>query len=263
MEFVKSLIITLCSPVNQLFLGLLIAVICVAIQKMTLARWFAAVSVVWLLVCSQYTFSSWLLKPLEHDTPSIELTDPGLQQATHILPLAGYYFATSNLAEHALWSRATVQRLSNTYFLYQRIKKPIVLTGGPFLAQTKTPYAQFAAQYFVARGVPKEDIILVPSSLDGPFNTQTELQEAFAYIAQGNPIIVSSATHMRRIDLLMSQLGLVNKILFPVDFLTSGQIRVQLNAPAIDSLHRVYMGLYEYLSYFYYDISLKIHKFSA
>jgi uncharacterized SAM-binding protein YcdF (DUF218 family) len=263
MKSVKSLIIALCSPINQFLLGLLFAAVLMGFKRTVLAKRFAVLSVAWLLVCSQYTFSSWLLKPLEHTAPSIELTDPRLHKATHILPLAGYYFANSDLAEHALWSRSTIQRLSNAYFLYQHIKKPIILTGGPFLAQSQTPYNEFAAQYFMARGIPKEDIILVPSSPDGPFNTQTELQEAFAYLSQGNPIIVSSATHMRRVDLLMSQLGLVNKILFPVDFLTSGQIKLKVNAPAIDSLHRVYMGLYEYLSYFYYDISIKIRKFSA
>ena len=77
-----------------------------------------------------YVFS-WLLKPLEHTAPSIELTDPSLHEATHILPLAGYYFANSNLAEHALWSRATIQRLSNAYFVSTH-QKPILLTRGRF-----------------------------------------------------------------------------------------------------------------------------------
>lgn len=245
----RELIQALCSPITQV-----IILLCVACyyarctDKKGIAKALVTLATMWLLLCSQYFFSSLLLQPIEHQYPAQELQADRLSRATQIYILAGYYDSNTSQPEHTRWSDATYQRISNGLFLHQHWDLPLIISGGNFLRDTEQNYAEAVAQFYQIRGVDKRRLILVKAGT----NTYEELTAVAPLLAGQTTIIVSSATHIPRIAMDLHGIAPNSEVLFfPVDFLSNSTWSFSLNNPSAVSIARVERAIYEYIALLY------------
>ena len=248
----RELIQSLCSPITQVIILLCIAGYFARFtQKKSIARSLFSVAFIWLLLCSQYFFSSLLLQPIEYRYPAQALQARTLSTATQIYILAGYYQTSTTLPEHTRWPDATYQRISNGLFLSQYWDLPLIISGGNFLRDTEQNYTEAVANFYRQRGVDKSQLILVKSGT----NTFEELSAVAPLLADQTTIIISSATHIPRIAMDLEGIAPNAKVLFfPVDFLSNSTLSFGLNNPSAISIARVERAIYEYIAMLYLHI---------
>lgn len=252
----RELIQALCSPITQVIILLCLASISTHFYKNKhLGKTLVVIAALWLLLCSQYFFSSLLLQPIEHKYRPLELHADTLSTATQIFILAGYYQSNSTQPEHTRWSEATYQRISNGLFLHEYWKLPLIISGGNFLLDAEQNYAEAVAQFYTTRGVAESDLILVKSGT----NTYEELIEVAALLENETTIIISSATHIPRIAMLLNEISPEAKIIyFPVEYLSNSSWQLTFNNPSAVSITRVERAIYEYIALLYIAIQQRL-----
>lgn len=251
----RELIQTLCSPITQV-----IILICMAgfyarfTHKKGLAKSLLFMAIIWLSLCSQYFFSSLLLQPIEYRYPAQALQARTLSTATQIYILAGYYQTSTTLPEHTRWSDATYQRISNGLFLSQYWDIPLIISGGNFLRDTEQNYTEAVANFYLRRGVAENNLILVKTGT----NTYEELTAVAPLLAGETTIIISSATHITRIAMILNKIAPNAQVrFFPVDYLSSSTWTFSLNNPSAISIAHVERAIYEYIALLYLYLQQK------
>lgn len=239
----------LTSPLNHFFCAIVVAWICYFFQQKKLGRICAIVGFSWLLLCSQYWFSSWLLAPIEHQYQPYNINSPDLADIEQIFVLAGYYESRSTLPDHTRWPNASYKRNTTALFLHEKLQAPILITGGNFLSDKQVSYSEFSKAFFLDKGVAEEALIAVPQG----HNTFTEISAVAEHLNKKRTLIISSATHIPRIKLFLEQVTpQADYVFFPVEYLSKKQLSFVVNPPALYALRSSQRAIYEYLALTYY-----------
>lgn len=192
------------------------------------------------LLTTQPYFADLLLYPLEHEIAYSEsLAD--FEEADFIVSPACYYSTVGKVSEISRWSHCSLQRLVQASKLSKELDKPILVTGGNFLHDPDINYSQKAYDVLLDLGVSRKNLILVAKGTD----TASEVESIKGYITRKNVILITSATHVKRASLLLSEY--CNEVsISPVDFHSSGSLTPYVKMPSANALRRVEMAMYEY-----------------
>ncbi|MEC8418136.1 MAG: YdcF family protein [Pseudomonadota bacterium] len=248
MELLHALAKLITSPIVQFFLFITIGVVIKLSRPQNhfanlLFKGFGIFATLWLLLCSQSSFSNWLIAPLEQHTPVVNIEDERLGKMDQILVLACYHVSQKQLPEVSRWPSCAMQRLVQAKLLNKQWHLPIVLTGGNFLSDKSVNYASEAATLLMLTGVEEEKIKTVSTGV----NTITELNSALTD-KNKSTIIISSASHMKRIEHYLKRLDIKTYILVPVDHLQRERPTFSLDLPRLSSLARAERAIYEYFA---------------
>lgn len=180
-------------------------------------------------------------------------------QAKAIVVLSGGRFQPPGDPSTTEWTEA-VDRFDVGVELYLAGKAPFLILTGAWLPwyPKATPEGEVLAAYAAERGVPQENILIT-----GKASTTAEEARAVADLLQheglsdnsGPVLLVTSAYHMRRAELLFAQAG-IEVVPFPVDFQTGeGGGRTILDLlPDARALADTELALREFYGYWYYRI---------
>ena len=239
----------LTSPLNHFFIAIAFACVFYVFQQKKLSRTCAILGISWLLLCSQYWFSSWLLAPIEHKHSAYSISSSDLADMEQIFVLAGYYESRSSLPDHTRWSNASYKRNTTALFLHEKLQIPILITGGNFLSDKQVSYSEFSKAFLVDKGVTEEALIAVPQG----HNTFTEISAVAEHLNAKRTLIISSATHIPRIELFLERIAPeADYVFFPVEYLSKKELTFAVNFPALYALRSSQRAIYEYLALTYY-----------
>ncbi|MEC9430683.1 MAG: YdcF family protein [Pseudomonadota bacterium] len=240
MHLLRELFFIISSPLSLICLILAIALILrqFNFKRLCKACLYSVISLA--LLTTQPYFADLLLYPLEHEIAYSEALVE-FEGTDFIVSPACYYSTVGKVSEISRWSHCSLQRLVQASKLSKELDKPILVTGGNFLHDPNTNYSQKAFDLLLDLGVPRKNLILVAKGID----TASEVESIKSYITKKNVILVTSATHMKRASLLLSEH--CNEInIFPVDFHSSGSLAPYLKIPSVSAMRRVEIALYEY-----------------
>ncbi len=245
--FVFEIIIkALIDPLSLSCIALLFSVIIYKkTKRIRTAKYLLMFSGIWVTTWSQPYIVDLLLYPLEYHFPNkiISQSSPKKTDATHIHVLACYYDARKIRPFISRWAECSHQRMIEAVRLHNQFKVPIVITGGGFPEHADAPYASFAQEYLLSLGVDMNEII----SLAKGTNTKTEITNLVSNIQPQNIFVVSSATHIFRINELYAEQN-VHVYYAPVDHLSSGSLSPYITLPKSNSLESARRAFYEYLA---------------
>nr|WP_242479413.1 YdcF family protein [Lamprobacter modestohalophilus] len=169
--------------------------------------------------------------------------EPELEYAkSFIYPLACYYSDKGDVPEISRWAECSLQRLTAAARLYHQYQGKILVTGGKNNSHKNVSYAEKAAALLVSLGVRKQDIMLIERG----GTTAGEITAAMAFLKDRPTLIISSATHIRRIRLLVDNRQ--NVSFYPVDFISLGNLTPRLEIPSILALEAARRAFYEYIA---------------
>ena len=244
-DTLKFIVKQLISPVVLFFILLFAALACYYSKRFSRYTYPIFISgCTWLLLASQYTFSNWLLAPLEYAYPPLKKSDTAWHQVEYIFTPGCYYYG-KDLPEASNWHQCSLTRLTQTAIMSVYKNKPIIVTGGNFLRDRNIVYAE-KAQKFLSH--------LVTSSVTAlslGHNTKQELQALFNLTGDIPIAVVTSATHMRRLLYQARQIGFNHLVPVPVEHLSPPTYEVTLNIPSIASIYHTERALYEYFGLLY------------
>jgi uncharacterized SAM-binding protein YcdF (DUF218 family) len=244
-DTLKFIVKQLISPVVFFFVLLLAALACHYSKKLSRYTYPIFISgCAWLFLASQYTFSNWLLAPLEHEYPPVKKSDRVWHQAEYIYTPGCYYF-DNDLPEASNWHQCSLSRLTQTAIMSEYKNKPVIVTGGNFLEDKELFYANKAKAFL-------SNLISAPvTPLPEGLNTEEELKALFNFTGDVPIAVVTSATHMRRLVYQARQIGFKHLIPVPVEHLSPASYDVTLNIPSIASIYNTERALYEYIGLLY------------
>jgi uncharacterized SAM-binding protein YcdF (DUF218 family) len=249
MNFIE-IIQLLCSPLNQaLLLGF--CAWCLPATRRHLKRTLLSLSVIWLLLCSQYSFSHLLMRPLEAQFPALPLHTGSAAQASQIFVLGGYINANEDAPAHTRLSTMTQTRLDVALHLYAQQPRPMLITGGYFTYRDDQSYAALIAALLRDYGVRPEHIVPIPHGT----NTGEELTAVAAYLQGQHTVLISTASHLPRIAQWFTTANNTSKVTyFPVGFRTQSRWQATLNSPSLYALETSRRAMYEYAALLWYKI---------
>ena len=241
LEYIAHILV---SPINQTILLVVLGVLCLKSKKLApkIGRRILAGAAVWIFLCSQYTFSYWLMAPLEDDYPPFKLQDEGWQLAEVYWVLGCFHYDAEELPLANQFNECSLQRLVHTAAMYNITPRPVYVTGGKINSMSDATHAQKSKDLLVALGVKEDDIIKIETG----FNTTDEVTLVTAQIPKESIIgVISSASHGARIA---KQLKNANQafIFVPVHFSIMGENSFVIHVPSITALQRSQRAFYEW-----------------
>ncbi|WPL17637.1 hypothetical protein Thiowin_02668 [Thiorhodovibrio winogradskyi] len=253
MEIIKAIAVTLCSPLVLASFFLLIGFLA-SLRKLIRVKAFSyGFSVTVLLVCSQPYFAELLLYPLEH----LNRDQPKLENATSLIyPLACFYNGKGKVPEISRWAECSLQRLTAAARLYHEYGGQILVTGGKNRFHETVSYAKKARELLCSLGVNEQDIFVIEHG----GTTAVEIASAAEHLESQPVLIISSATHIRRLALLTGERETIS--FYPVDYLTLGDLTPRIELPSIFALEASRRAFYEYMA-FTKDYFMTMRKLSS
>lgn len=118
---------------------------------------------------------------------------------------------------------------------------PIIVTGGRFLHVRDVIYAEKAKAFLQL--ITDAPVIALPFG----HNTRQELEAVIQFTGGSSVAVVTSATHMKRLLLIASKLGLSDIVAVPVEHLSPPEPELELNVPSLESMQNTERALYEYI----------------
>jgi uncharacterized SAM-binding protein YcdF (DUF218 family) len=205
----------LISPINQSLLGIGFGISLLFLTNIRswIGKCLIWFSLTWLLLCSQYFFSYWLIAPLEKAFPPIQAQSKQWQNSEAIWVLACYHFDAESLPLGSQFNHCSLERLVQAANMYRIKPMPIYLTGGNFNLDSELNHANQAKKLLLALGVNEHDIMTINKGQ----NTVSEAKALAIKINNKKIAVVSSATHGIRISKILLRSG-INFIFIPVHF---------------------------------------------
>jgi uncharacterized SAM-binding protein YcdF (DUF218 family) len=242
---IKDIATIFVSPLNQSLLLLAIG-ICLHLYRPLKKKRYRSCYIIagaWLYLCSQYFFSYWLIAPLERYAPPSAWSAEQQHSDSAIFVFACYFYNVPELPQVSQWNDCSLRRLVHAFMMYRAYPQPIVLTGGNFSEHVNADNAEAARAFLIQLGVNDSDLITI--------NTGTNSSEEVNALRQQNlPFkhyhIVSSASHMYRVDRLFEHYQFSSYTLHPVDHYNIHDFDFNPSMPGIQSLERSHSAMYEY-----------------
>lgn len=245
MEFVKLIAINLVSPLKFSFLLLVLGSIILLLGQTKFARILFTLSFSWILLWSQPYVSDLLLRKLEYEYTTNDYNF----EPDYILVFACFYNDRGNIPEISRWSECSLQRNTEAARLHFISNAPIIVTGGEISYREGVNYSDKAKLFFQSMNISTANIITTRSGT----NTHEEIVSAAKIIENKNLWVVSSATHIYRIDLeITDSVGSVQY--FPVDYHNKSDSTFYITLPSQSALESARYGLYETLALLKYRL---------
>lgn len=244
MLILKGIALILVSPTKTAFLLFIVGLFAHFLKRNRVKRLCFAMGFTWLLVFSQPYVANLLLYPLEHSTTSNQLeSDNTFAKPKYVLPLACFYQTKGNVPEISRWSECSLQRMLEAMKLAKQHNAIVLLTGGHFLDDSTVNYAEQAAKFYQQQGFPQAQLVIIGEGK----NTREELASISQYVNSEPFLVVSSATHQTRLELLLKELKLTASVV-TVDYHSSGDLTPHLRLPTVFAMQYSTHALYEYLA---------------
>lgn len=233
----------LISPLNQSLLGIGLGMSLISFTniKPLIGKSLVWFSIVWVMLCTQYFFSYWLIDPLEKAFPPIQAHSKQWQSTNATWVLACYHYDAESLPLVSQFNHCSIERLVHAANMYRVKPTTIYLTGGNFNINTELDYASQAKKLLLALGVNMPDIKIINKGT----NTRSEAQELSSYIKHEKLAVISSATHGIRLSKILKNAN-IDFVFVPVHYATKGEIVYTLNLPSTHALLRSERAFYEY-----------------
>jgi len=202
-----------------------------------------------LYLCSIEPAKNLLLLPLEnaYNMPSISQIK---QCDAYVVLGGGINENTPDIDGKDTLSNDALARVIGAYRLYQKFRKPIILSGGK--AFTKRSEAVIAKAMLLSLGVREHDIILEERSVDTYENARYVKEIAEKRSSIRKILLITNAFHMKRSMLLFDK-RFKETVPFPAGYMTSRSEYDWLSYfPSASNLEGVSIALKEYFGIFVY-----------
>ena len=163
------------------------------------AKIFLFLGLSWFLIFSFQPIANAIIKPLE-DSQKALLTIPKVE---YILVLGNSHTSNDNLSITSQVAPVGVNRLAEGIRIYKELENAKLIVSG-YGAGDENSHALMQEKLAISLGVKKEDII----RLDTPKDTKEEAIETRKLLGNKDFILVTSASHMKRANLLFQKEGL-------------------------------------------------------
>lgn len=239
--FIKFLYTAVLLPPGIFILFLLALTIWAHRYNRLLGR-MAAVTTLLLYLCSTSLVSGALLRPLESSY------QPPEQPSGDVIIMlgGGATLDTPNFGSKGHLSGFAANRLLTAAQLHEKLKVPIILSGGRVFATTGRE-AEIAREILLRLGVPDEQIILEDNSVNTTENAKFtgKILSQYSY---SRPILVTSAFHMPRAMGQFAKAG-VQPTPFPTDYQVNCTAHIGFSSlwPDAGALENVSLAVKEYV----------------
>lgn len=163
------------------------------------AKLFLFLGLFWFLLLFFQPISNAIIKPLENAHESL-LNIPKVE---YILVLGSSHTSNDNLSLTSQLSPVAINRLSEGIRIYKELGNAKLILSG-YGAFDKNSHALMLEKLAISLGVKKEDIIRFDTTKD----TKEEVIETKKLLGNKDFILVTSASHMKRANLLFKKEGL-------------------------------------------------------
>lgn len=239
MDSLKHIVLFLISPLNIVIIFFIIGML-LSSRNSKIGRSFKSCSIILFLLFSQPYVGDLLLYPLEHSHQNAhnQIQKPS---PDYILVFACYYSTIGKVPDISRWTECSLQRNIEAFKLHALSGVPIIITGGNFLYDPAVNYSEEAKAFFLSLGVKENNIIVTRRGT----NTSEELISAKSYLQNSHIWVVSSATHIYRLQNQFDDLK-INGTFFPVNHHSRGELVPYLTFPSAAALIKNEHALYEY-----------------
>ncbi len=142
-----------------------------------------------LILFSWQPFANSVLYPLEHQSPSFDISQP----VDAIVVLGNCHQVNDEIPPMAQLCGTGLYRLMEGYRIWQANPEAELLLSG-YAGNESRPYAEVAAELALSLGIPKEKIRLFPTAKD----TQQEAELTAPFLKDKTFALVTSASHIQR-----------------------------------------------------------------
>ena len=197
--FLKKFITAFLMPVPIGLFLLFLALYFLFVSSYKKAKIFLFLGFCWFLLLSFQPVSNALLKPLE-DSQTALLEIPKVE---YILVLGSSHTTNDNLSITSQLTPVAINRLVEGIRIYKELGNAKLIVSG-FSGYDENPHSLMQEKLAISMGVKKEDII----RFDNPKDTKEEVLETKKLLGNKEFILVTSASHMKRANLLFKKEGL-------------------------------------------------------
>jgi uncharacterized SAM-binding protein YcdF (DUF218 family) len=171
-----------------------------------------------------------------------------------ILLGGGVYSGVPDMTGRGFPASATLARIVTVVRIHRLMGAPVIISGGRVYGWGDAE-AEVAARIMKDLGVPADRIIAEDNSRDTMENARF-VKEICQRRGWRQPILVTSAYHMRRSMIAFRKVGLDPKP-FPAEFLIDPHRSRQWidYQPSIQAMAETYIGLHEYLGILFYRLA--------
>jgi uncharacterized SAM-binding protein YcdF (DUF218 family) len=252
MFLIKKLLTSLIVPPGLFISALLIGAL--FSRKRKIPTTLLLLSAFLLYLASIAPVANTLLSPLENHYPVPAPEDLQTCEAYIVLG-GGVYDGANDLFGKETLSADSTSRLVAAYALYQVVRKPVIVSGGPAYPD-EVPESEIARRFLVRLGVRSEDIAVESRSRD-TYENALYTGELCSGRGIDRIVLVTSAYHLKRAALLFSRY-FKDITPFPADFrISRGPARLRDFFPDIGSLHGTSIALREALGILFYKIKFR------
>ncbi len=199
MFFFKKLITAFLMPMPLGLFLLLIGFLYLISDSYKKAKIFLFLGLSWFLILSFQPISNAIIKPLENSQKAL-LTIPKVE---YILVLGSGHTSNDNLSITSQVSPVGINRLAEGIRIYKELENAKLVVSG-YGSEDENSHALMQEKLAISLGVKKEDII----RFDTPKDTKEEVLEMKKLVEYKDFILVTSASHMKRANLLFQKEGL-------------------------------------------------------
>ncbi|WP_032097147.1 MULTISPECIES: YdcF family protein [unclassified Alteromonas] len=241
MDFLKLIALQLITPLKLSLVLLALALLFQAISKQRIATLTKRVALFWVLLWSQPYASDVLLHFIEYKPES--KSEHAKHSPDYILVLACYYSTQGDVPEISRWAECSLQRNVEAVRLQNKTQAPVIITGGNFLHDSSINYSEVAYDFFTSMNIDKKNLIITKEGT----NTYEEILSARRYLENKHVWVVSSATHMYRLERELADIAATTTF-FPVDYHSKGSLKPYITLPSQKALENARVALYELLA---------------
>ena len=163
------------------------------------AKIFLFLGFLWFVLLSFQPISNAIINPLENSQKAL-LTIPKVE---YILVLGSGHTSNDNLSITSQVAPVGINRLVEGIRIYKELENAKLVVSG-YGAEDENSHALMQEKLAISLGVKKEDII----RFDTPKDTKEEVLEMKKLVQYKDFILVTSASHMKRANLLFRKEGL-------------------------------------------------------
>ncbi|WP_143871021.1 ElyC/SanA/YdcF family protein [Catenovulum sediminis] len=206
------------------------------------AKYFSLASILVLMIVSLPITSDILIRPLEQYSPRYQ---DALKQVDNIVVLGCYNTEFDSRSDIANVRPCSLYRLNEAIRLsrvYPQAK--LILSGWSKKGTTRFDHSEFLAKVAISLGVNRARLVL----LNGSKDTNQEAKNLASIMLNKNNLVVSSASHFKRIDAIFSHYN-IRYTAVPAEYLASADTFVSWKQliPSARALHTSERAIYEYL----------------
>lgn len=249
--FIKKLIGTLVMPLPISLFLILFSLYLFKKRHNKRARQVALFGLSVLFVFSLPITSQYFIKPIEFAHPKLPLEDPtylASLKPDYIVVMGCWHSDDKKLPLVAQIHQCSLPRIIQAVQMWHQFPKTKLIFSGSGIddedkAKGKISDPAINAKLAAALGVAESNILLI----EGTQDSEEEIAEQKKHVENSNFIVVSSATHISRLEILYSAYNL-KPIFSPAEYVSGhGEFSWHLLIPSASALQQSERAIYEYM----------------